>query len=227
MKKNVMVIIILVSISLTGINHILPLQVTSFEETSLVEFQGMEPMYTTEHIEIAIIITPTESIAGVQLDFLFDPAMLSIDWVAEGNAFSDYDTYFDHGVIDNLNGTLKNVIYLITSPGGNTMNPGSIVHVAIRAKNMAGETPLNLSNVIVGRPDGTPVDITVVNTTVTIHHHGRWDLNWDAHVNILDLIIIGQWWGESGTPCWVSADVNCDGIINILDMILVGQYWTG
>ena len=195
--------------------------------SSNVYFQGLEPLYTTENIEISITITPKESIAGTQFDMSFDPSMLSIEWVAEGDLFSEYDTYFDEGIIDNVNGTLKNVVSLITTPGGNTTNQGSIAVISIRAKTISGETPLNLSNVIVGRPDGTSTDVSIINTTLMIYHHDRWDVNWDDHVNILDLILIGQWWGETGTPCWVSADVNCDGVINILDMVLAGQHWTG
>lgn len=198
-----------------------------YNASSNVSFQGLEPMYTTESIEIGININPHEPIAGVQFDMSFDSSMLSVEWVAEGDVFSEYDTYFDPGIIDNTNGSLKNVVSLITTPGGNTTNQGSIAIVSIRAKTTPGETPLNLSNVIVGGPDGTPIDVTIINTTVMIYPHDRWDVNWDGRINILDLIIIGQWWGEMGTPCWVSADVNCDGVINILDMVLVGQHWTG
>jgi len=194
---------------------------------TIVEFQAIEPMYTTESIEISISINPGEPIAGAQVDMSFDPSMLSIEWVAEGNIFSEYDTYFDQGVIDNINGTLKNLVSLITTPGGSTTDEGSIAVISIRAKTIPGETPLNLSNVIVGDPDGSPIDVTIINNTVTINYHDRWDVNWDDNVNILDLILIGQWWGETGPPCWVSADVNCDGVINILDMVLVGQHWTG
>ena len=117
--------------------------------------------------------------------------------------------------------------FLITTPGGSTNHFGSIVHLSMRAKNIPGETFLNLSNVIVGRPDGTPVNVTIVNATIDILPHERWDVNWDDNINILDVILIGQWWGETGPPCWVSAGVNCDGNINILDMILVGQHWSG
>lgn len=49
----------------------------------------------------------------------------------------------------------------------------------------------------------------------------------DQKINILDIINIGQHWGEIGEPCWIPEDVNCDGIINILGIILVAQHWTG
>ncbi len=53
------------------------------------------------------------------------------------------------------------------------------------------------------------------------------NVNGDDKVNVLDIILIGQHWGETGPPGWVAADVKPDGIINVLDMIVVGQDWTG
>ena len=53
------------------------------------------------------------------------------------------------------------------------------------------------------------------------------DVNNDDQVNVLDMVLIGQKWGQTGTPGWISEDVNRDGKIDVLDMILVGQHWTG
>jgi len=55
----------------------------------------------------------------------------------------------------------------------------------------------------------------------------NWDVNKDERVNILDVVLVGQHWGETGPPCWIPMDVNSDGIVNILDLILVAQHWTG
>jgi len=54
-----------------------------------------------------------------------------------------------------------------------------------------------------------------------------WDVNCDGQVNVLDMVVIGQHWGETGNPGWIRADVNKDGVINVLDMVLVGQRWPG
>ncbi|KFD41009.1 hypothetical protein HY02_01285 [Peptococcaceae bacterium SCADC1_2_3] len=53
------------------------------------------------------------------------------------------------------------------------------------------------------------------------------DVNNDDQVNIMDMILIGQKWGQTGNPGWISEDVNQDGKIDVLDMIMVGQHWTG
>ncbi len=53
------------------------------------------------------------------------------------------------------------------------------------------------------------------------------DVNWDNYVNVLDMIRVGQHWGETGSPRWIPEDVKKDGVINVLDMIIIGQHWTG
>jgi hypothetical protein len=57
--------------------------------------------------------------------------------------------------------------------------------------------------------------------------YAAWDLNNDNLINVLDMILIGQHWSESGSTGWSKNDVNDDGTINVLDMILIGQHWTG
>lgn len=52
------------------------------------------------------------------------------------------------------------------------------------------------------------------------------DINQDGFVNILDMILIGQHWGETGVGGWILEDVNKDGVINVSDSILLGQNWT-
>jgi hypothetical protein len=53
------------------------------------------------------------------------------------------------------------------------------------------------------------------------------DVNCDGHVNALDLVLVGQHFGETGAPGWIPEDVNVDGFVDILDIILIFQYWTG
>ena len=54
-----------------------------------------------------------------------------------------------------------------------------------------------------------------------------WDPNTDGAVNVLDMIMVGQHWDETGSTGWIREDVNEDGTISVLDMILIGQHWTG
>ena len=51
------------------------------------------------------------------------------------------------------------------------------------------------------------------------------DVNQDCVVNVLDMVLVGQHWGETGTPGWIPEDVKVDGAINVLDMVLIGQHF--
>jgi hypothetical protein len=53
------------------------------------------------------------------------------------------------------------------------------------------------------------------------------DVNGDGAVNALDMIRIGQVWGQTGVGGWIPEDINEDGTIDVLDATLVGQHWTG
>ncbi len=52
------------------------------------------------------------------------------------------------------------------------------------------------------------------------------DVNGDGVVNVLDLVLVAQYLGETGPPN-SKVDVNGDGIVNILDLILIAQHLGG
>jgi hypothetical protein len=74
--------------------------------------------------------------------------------------------------------------------------------------------------------DGVLSDFEDVTITV-IQLYQDWDVNGDAAANILDMILVGQHWDETGLTGWIREDANEDGTISVLDMIVVGQNWTG
>jgi len=74
-----------------------------------------------------------------------------------------------------------------------------------------------------GGGDSTVCDLGQTNTTVNT----VGDVNMDGSVNVLDMISVGQHWGEIGIIGWIRQDINQDGTINVLDMIVMGQHWTG
>lgn len=52
-----------------------------------------------------------------------------------------------------------------------------------------------------------------------------WDINEDGSVDYLDMILVGNHYGETGAPGWIREDVNDDGEVDYLDMILVGNHY--
>lgn len=73
--------------------------------------------------------------------------------------------------------------------------------------------------------DGKMTDLE--NITITVGNVLRPDVNDDGYTNVLDMIMIGQHWNETGAKGWIREDVNEDGTISVLDATLVGQHWTG
>jgi hypothetical protein len=54
-----------------------------------------------------------------------------------------------------------------------------------------------------------------------------YDLNGDGRVNVMEMVMIGNHWGETGAPGWIPEDVAQDGIINQADVDALKPHWTG
>jgi hypothetical protein len=73
--------------------------------------------------------------------------------------------------------------------------------------------------------DGELTDSEDITITV-IQLYEDWDINGDGIADVLDMVLIGQQWAESGLTGWIREDTNEDGTINVLDIIVIGQHWT-
>jgi len=178
-----------------------------------------------ETFTVDIYVTPDTDIAGAQFDLSFTPSVITANSVTEGNLLSPGgSTYFDEGTINNGAGTITDVAGVITA-AASVSSPGTFATISFTAGTTVGTSPLDLSNVIVGNPSGEPVATTVTDGSVTVY--ADWDVNMDGSVNVFDMILVGDHWGQSGAAHWIREDCKRDGAINVLDMILIGQYWTG
>jgi hypothetical protein len=74
--------------------------------------------------------------------------------------------------------------------------------------------------------DGEYTDSEDVIITV-LQLYDDWDVNGDGLTNVLDIVLVGQHWGETGQTGWILEDTNEDGNIDVLDTIIIGQHWTG
>ncbi|MCX5998458.1 MAG: hypothetical protein NTU41_02405 [Chloroflexi bacterium] len=84
-----------------------------------------------------------------------------------------------------------------------------------------------VDGVSVGKPD------SYVFSNVTSCHtiaasfviNPRWDVNGDRVCNICDVVRVGLWWGQTGTPGWIPEDVLQDGNINASDVAVIRLSW--
>jgi hypothetical protein len=80
---------------------------------------------------------------------------------------------------------------------------------------------------VYSREEASPILVTSPENTTCIDFTlmQYWDVSKDGCVNVLDIILVGQQFGETGAPRWVREDVNCDAVISVLDIILIGQHF--
>ena len=52
-----------------------------------------------------------------------------------------------------------------------------------------------------------------------------WDVNEDGDIDTQDIVMVGNHWGETGTPGWIREDVNSDGNIDTQDIVVIGMHW--
>ena len=108
-------------------------------------------------------------------------------------------------------------------PSGATFTPATKTFSWIPASDQSGvytEVHLQVS-------DGSLTDSEDITITVATGDSPTVDINSDGAVNSLDMITVGQHWGETGANGWIREDINEDGTVNVLDATLIGQHWTG
>jgi hypothetical protein len=52
-----------------------------------------------------------------------------------------------------------------------------------------------------------------------------WDLNDNGQVDVGDLVIVGNHFGETGTPGWIQCDFNNNGQVDVGDLVIVGNHF--
>ena len=127
-----------------------------------------QPVSQGQQFTLNITVQPNNSIAGVQFSLSFNPSLVSINSVTQGNLLNQggASTYFTAGTINNTSGTLTNVAGAITTPGQTVSTSGTFAVITMTASSGSGTCPLTLSNVIVGDINGNSLTVNVVNGQV-------------------------------------------------------------
>ena len=100
---------------------------------------------------------------------------------------------------------------------------GILTWQVVGAPGLATDVTIEVTSVVAA--DWSPIEVLTYGQHIAIGKTG--DVNNDDHVNVLDMILIAQHWGETGSSGWIPEDVVRDGVINVLDMVIIGQHWTG
>ena len=123
-----------------------------------------------QQFTVDISVNPNNAIAGAQFSLSFNPSLVSVDNVAEGDLLKGggASTYFMPGQINDPGGALSAVAAAIISPGQTVSTAGTFAVITMTAKNTGGTCPLNLSSVIVGDVNGQAIPVDVVGGQVVV-----------------------------------------------------------
>lgn len=163
---------------------------------------------------VYINVTPGTNIAGMQTNIKFDPTIIKIDSITEGNLFNrGRSTFFSSGIIDNVNGTVINIFNAILGPYSTNIT-GTFIEIR-GTPIKKGTSQITLNNVKISKPDGTSEPLTYTNATVVVAYPS-WDVNEDGITDILDLTIVASHFGEYTSGRW---DVNGIPPVDIFDLV--------
>ena len=138
----------------------------SAQETTIVSVSAPSQVDPGDQFTVNITVEPGTAIAGVQCDLNFNPTLVTVDSVEEGNLLSQggASTYFNPGY-----GSANGMAGAIISPGQTVSTPGTFAIITLTAGTAGGTCPLTLANVVVGDLYGQSVPVSVVNGQVTIN----------------------------------------------------------
>ena len=167
-----------------------------------------------------------DDLAGLQTDIVFNSSVLTAISVSEGD-FLGQDggrTFFAKGTINNAAGKITG-IRAVQLEKGDMDRHGTLLSVRFRAVRN-GESQLTVDNFQAGSRRGDKINATPSELTIVVGGDApavsASDVNGDGLTNILDMVVIAQYFGRPASRN-LRADVNGDGIINILDLIVVAQ----
>jgi len=150
---------------------LVPINLVLAEGPTVVSVSAPTGLGPGEQFTVDITVAPGTAIAGMQFNLAFDPAVVTVDSVAEGSLLSQdgASTYFTAGTIDNVAGTISNVAGAITTPGQSVSAPETFAVITMTASSQGGTSALTLSGVVVGDVNGQAVEISVVSGQVAIN----------------------------------------------------------
>ena len=119
---------------------------------------------------VNIQVQPNSPIIGAQFNLSFNPSLVNVNNIAEGNLFKQNgaNTYFIPGTINNNTGVITGVACVAIGNGQSVSNPGIFAVITMTARTNTGTSTLNLSNVIIGDINGQSLGVTLVNSQVII-----------------------------------------------------------
>ena len=192
--------------------------------SALIAFSSVSEVKVGDQFTVDVLVESVVDLAGWQANLLFDSDILEFKQVEEGSFLKQEggQTFWQPGKSDMKRGTVSGISAAFLGLGG-VSGTGKLMTVTFKAK-LSGVSVLDLGNLHLGNPSGGTIRHRVETGKVTIIDFPAWDVNRDGSVNIFDLILVAQNFGQQSLPN-LRVDVKKDGVVNIFDLILVAQHF--
>lgn len=158
-----------VIISLIALVAILAFLSSTAAAASTVTLQpSSKSVYAGQNITVDVIVNPDTEITGMELELEYDGSLFQAASVTEGDLFSQngQSTLFYPGQAGA--GTLKNVYGFILG-NYNVSTPGTFATITLASNpKVKGTSQVCLKNVTISDSNSQPVDVSLVNTSVTV-----------------------------------------------------------
>jgi hypothetical protein len=163
-KQQVATIKVIISVIILLGLLIIPVHATG---STTVKVDSVSQSISSEStFTISIACIPDQTLKAFVLHVVFNPSLLKVNSVSEGNIFKSYTTFFNPGSIDNVNGTINNIYDVILGTDSTSSN-GTLVTISFTAKSTSGTSSINLKNV--GITNSVKyIPITIINGSVQI-----------------------------------------------------------
>ncbi|MDQ1252008.1 MAG: hypothetical protein QG646_1123, partial [Euryarchaeota archaeon] len=156
-------------VSLIALIAILAFLSSTAAAASKVTLQpSSKSVYAGENITVDVIVTPDTQISGMQFDLEYDGSLFQVASVTEGNLFSQsgQSTLFIPGQAGT--GSLKNVYGCILG-SSSVSTPGTFATITLASNpKVKGTSQVCLKNVTIGDSKSMPVNVSLVNTSITV-----------------------------------------------------------
>ena len=195
----------------------LDVTIPEVENWAKLSFPVITPVYVGVPFTLDLMVENVTDLSGWQADIAFNPAVLSAVSITEGDFLSKDggSTFFQEGSINNITGEITELIAARTTSGG-VSGTGVLLSIIFEAQ-AAGEAFLRFRNVKLGQSNREVMPYTIVIKPIIVQ--SSLDVNADDQVDLLDLTLVAQNFGQTNSQ----ADINNDGTVDILDLLAVAQ----
>ena len=185
-----------------------------------------------DEFDVQIVIESVSDLAGFQFNLHWTkPEVLSFVTVTQFSEIFDLEQQLPNEdqrffQVDQENGFFRNVVYTTLRQGG-VSGGGVLLAVLFKAETI-GSSDIELQEVQFVNSRGTEtIRCNVFNARITVEDPARpWDVNRDGVVDIFDLRMVAQFFGERITTVLDNnPDINGDGIVDLFDIASVGSHF--